>query len=580
MKALARHSGIALLLVVASPARAAEDGGHPNILMICVDDLRTQLGCYGDAVVKSPNIDRLADTGLVFDRCYVQVAVCNPSRASMMTGLRPDTLKCWTLQYHFRETHPDAVTLPQYLRRQGYHVEGYGKIFHNPWQDPRSWDLPHRFGAGDWNHYDERQKALIGTVRDALPDDAWQKASLRGPVTNDPDIRDDDHPDGAMTSMVVDRLDQLKDSGKPFFLAAGFVLPHLPWCPPRKYWDLYDRGSLPLAANPEVPDGAPAVELGTNYELHHYADCIDFPAPLQGKISDAKARRLIHGYLASVSFVDAQIGRLLEALKASGLAENTVVVLWSDHGYKLGEHNGWGKMTNFEIDTRVPFIIRDPRAKRAGQRCGQIVETLDLFPTLCELAGVAAPSFTEGKSAAKLLKDPAAEHRDAAYSQYFYRPLIGNSVRTRGWRYTEWRNMEDGRVKHRVLYDHRENDQENANVAAAHPAVVAELEETLSKVLPPRRVAMRPVVHSLDGGGVAAVRFVNRHPGEVRLTWISPQGERARQWDIAAGKAQRIDSHAGHVFVAESLDGRYYETITVAAAEGGGRRVIELGGAP
>lgn len=563
MRLPSRTDILAGLLSLTFGLAHAETGKHPNVLLICIDDLRPQLGCYGDKLVKSPNIDRLSASGVTFDNCYVQVAVCNPSRASMMTGLRPNTLKCWTLDYHFRETLPDATTMPQYLREHGYHVEGYGKIFHNPWQDPRSWDLRHRFGRGDWTHYSDEQKTMIEDVRASLPDDAWQKSSLRGPVTNNPDIKDSEHPDGDMARIVCDRLEALKGSDKPFFLAAGFILPHLPWCPPKKYWDLYDRSQLPLAENPYVPKNTPAVALGKNYEFHHYADSIHFPSPIEGKISEEKARRMIHGYLASTSFVDTQIGLIIDTLEKEGLAENTIVVLWSDHGYKLGEHNGWGKMTNFEIDTRVPFIIRDPRAKANGQRSQQLVETLDIFPTICELAGVPVPSFTEGKSAARLLDKPSAEHLNAAYSQYFYQPLIGNSIRTKEWRYTEWCNMKDGSVKHRVLYDHRSNNDENENVVVQHPEVIAQLQEQLRKVLPNQPVNMLPKVHSSKAGKKVTVQFHNQHPGTTRLTWISPGGRRDRTYDLESGETQKLNSFAGHIFVAESLDGKYVETITL-----------------
>ncbi len=559
-----------------SPVCVAEES-EPNVLLICVDDLRTELGCYGSKIVISPNIDRFSASGVTFDNCYVQVAVCNPSRASMMTGLRPDTLGCWTLDYHFRETKPEAVTLPQYLRRHGYHAEGYGKIFHNPWPDPRSWSRRHRFGPGNWNHYSGEQEDFVARVKDSLPDDDWRKGNLRGPITNAPDIEDGEHPDAAMADIVVERLAALKGGDEPFFLAAGFILPHLPWCPPKKYWDLYDRDSLPLADHRELPRDIPDVALGTNYEFTHYADAIDTPAPLTGEVSDETARRFRHAYLASVSFVDAQIGRILEALDANELGEKTVVVLWSDHGYKLGEHRGWGKMTNSEFDTRIPFIVRDPRAEANGQRCERLVETLDLFPTLCELAGVAAPGFTEGKSFAPLLDDPDAEHIDAAYSQYIYKPLIGASVRTEDWRYTEWRKMETGAVEHTELYDHRADDHaEDTNLAGTHPEIEAVLAERLRRVLPAGPVELLPEIHSAKGDEKISVEFVNRHSGEVRLTWISPQGKRAQEYNLAKGRTRTINTFVGHVFVAESLDGRYHEIHTVDGDES----EIELGTKP
>ena len=553
-----------LLAALSLPTDVSAQPQSPNILLICIDDLRPELGCYGASHVISPNIDRLSASGVTFDRCHVQVAVCNPSRASMLTGLRPDTLGCWTLRFHFRETKPEAVTLPQYLRQHGYTAEGYGKIFHNPWQDPQSWSRPHEWGGKSYTNYTDEQRALIEQVRKTLPDDSWQRDTLRGPITNDPDIRDEDHSDGAMAEKVVDRIRALKNPEQPFFLAAGFVLPHVPWCPPRKYWDMYDRDKLPLAPNPEPPVDAPAVALGNNSEFRHYADTTDLPAPLDGTASEAQARRYRHGYLAAVTFVDAQVGKILDALDQEGLADNTIVVLWADHGYKLGEHNGWGKMTNFEIDTRIPFIIRDPRAKANGQRSKRLIETLDIFPTVCELAGLPAPDFTEGHSAAGLLNNPDADHIPAAFSQYIYAPLIGNSIRTNDWRYTEWRQMSDGTVEHRELYDHRTDDGENRNVFAQHPEIAAELQRQLRETIPPHPVKLQPQIHSRRGVDKRAVEFVNRHPGPVRVSWINPAGARALVFDVAPGQTHKVNSYVGHVFVAESLDGRYHEILTIA----------------
>ncbi len=547
-----------------------------NVLLICVDDLRPDLGCYGAEHVRSPNIDGLAESGVVFDQCHVQVAVCNPSRASLMTGLRPDRLGCWTLRFHFRETRPEAVTLPQYLRRHGYTCEGYGKIFHNPWPDPRSWSRPHAWGGKSYTHYTAEQQAFVESVQAGLPNDAWQKRNLRGPITNAPDVPDEEHSDGALSRMAVERMKALGEAGEPFFLAVGFTLPHLPWCPPKRYWDLYDRDDLSLAVNPDVPKNAPAVALGTNYELTHYADTIDLPPPLEGKVGEKRARRFLHAYCAAISFVDAQVGVLLDALDKQGLADDTVVVLWSDHGWKLGEHNGWGKMTNFEIDTRVPMIVRDPRARANGRRCGQLVESLDLFPTICERIGVPAPDFVDGRSAAHLLDDPNGQHTGAAFSQYLRDGLMGNAIRTDDWRYVEWREMKGGAVRHRELYDHRTDHLENENVVGEHAAVAERLQGRLREVLPVQDVKLLPQVRSAAGGAAVEVDWENRHPGTIRLTWIRPNGARANVIDFGEGEKRHTRTFVGHVFVAESLDGRYHETLTMRADQ----PRITLGRAP
>ncbi len=561
------------LLLATGAALAASP--RPNVLLICVDDLRPELKSYGAEHMLTPQIDRLAAGGMSFDRCYVQVAVCNPSRASTWTGLRPDRLGVWTLPVHFREAMPEAITLPQHLKKHGYTCEGYGKIFHNPWPDPRSWDRPHAWGSGSFTHYTPEQKALAAKARLAFPEGSWHRKNLRGVITHDPDIADSEHMDGALAVMANGRLKSLKESGDPFFLAIGFVLPHLAWAPPKSWWAKYDRDTIPLAANPRPPEEAPEVALGTNHEPAYYADMTHMPKPLEGTLPEADARRLRHAYFASVSFIDAQIGTLLDTLEREGLSDNTVVILWSDHGYKLGEYNGWGKMTNYEIDTRIPLIIRDPRAKAKGQRCRQLVESLDLFPTLCDLTGTPVPASIDGKSAAKLLDHPEASHGDAAFSQFVRGPLIGNAIRTDRWRYVEWREMKDGTVKFRELYDHGNDPGENKNVAGANAEVIAGLEPRLSKVLPRRPLSLIPRIHSEKSGETQEVRWQNRHTGPVAVTWIDPLGQRAKvPLMLAAGKARTMPARIGNVYAVESIDGTYHEIVRVDA----GMKVIALAG--
>ena len=539
----------------------------PNILFISIDDLRPELGCYGASHMLTPQIDKLASHGVVFDRCYVQVAVCNPSRASMMTGLRPDTLGVYTLSQHFREYAPNAVTLTQNLKANGYACHGFGKIFHNPWQDPRSWSVPHEWGKGDFTNYTPEQKAFRNRVAAGLPEGNWLRTGLRGMSTNDPDVADEAHTDGAMTNQVIDRLGALAKKDEPFFLGVGYVLPHLPWCPPRRYWDLYDREEIPLATVKQPPSGSPTYAVGTSYELSHYADMVDLPQPHEGVIDEKEVRRLRHGYFASVSFIDAQVGRLIDGLNELGLAENTIIVLWSDHGYKLGDYNAWTKMTNYEIDTRIPMIVADPRADANGERRAQLVETIDLYPTLCELAGVPIPEAVDGKSFAKLLDDRLADHKDAAYSQYIWKGKMGNSVRTDRWRYVEWRELKDGALVARELYDHTKDPQETRNVADNHGQVVNELSDLIAKLLETGPIDLRGVIRSEQGGERVSVQWVNRYPGNVRVTWVNPQGYRQhRGVDLKVGESRAIQSNVGHVFAVESLDGRYHATVRVQAA--------------
>ncbi len=550
---------------------------HPNVLLICIDDLRPELKCYGAEHMLTPRIDALSAGGVSFDRFYVQVAVCNPSRASTWTGLRPDRLGVWTLPVHFREASPDAVTLPQYLRKNGYTCEGYGKIFHNPWPDPQSWDLPHQWGAASFTNYTPEQMTFTEKMRLSFPADSWLRRNLRGPITNEPDIPDSGHQDGALALMASERLKVLKEKGDPFFLAVGFLLPHLAWAPPKSWWGKYDREKIPLATNPYPPEGAPEVALGTNHEPAYYADMTHMSKPWEKPIADDEARRLRHAYFASVSFIDAQVGRLLDALESEGLSKNTVVILWSDHGYKLGEHNGWGKMTNYEIDTRIPFIIRDPRSKANGQRCNQLVESLDIFPTVCELTGVPVPESLDGKSAANLLNDPKAPHGNAAFSQFVRNSLMGASIRTDRWRYVEWREMKDGSVKFRELYDHQNDPDENRNVAGVNPQVIADLEPRLHKVLVPGPVSLIPRIRSEKAGEPVEVRWVNNHAGPLWLWPIDSLGQRAKSpVPLKSGKTRKMATRTGSAYAIESIDGDYHELVVVQA----GSREIFLGTKP
>jgi len=552
---------------VPRPAQAASTE-HRNVLLICIDDLRPELKCYGAEHMLTPNIDKLSKTGVTFDRCYVQVAVCNPSRASTWTGLRPDTLNVYTLRTHFRETKPDAVTLFQHLRKHGYTCEGFGKIFHNPWQDPRSWDVEHTWGSGSFTHYSDRQKAYQAKVRRELPEKSWQKGNLRGVITNDPDVADSEHTDGSMAIKSIERMKKLKAGDKPFLLAVGFVLPHLPWAPPKSWWDKYDRNEIPLAKNPFPPKGAPEVAVGTNYELSHYADMVDMPTPFSGSLPEKEVRRLRHAYVAAISFIDAQVGRLLDALEEQGLADDTAVVLWSDHGYKLGEHNGWSKMTNYEIDTRIPFIIRDPGAAGNGKRSRRIVESLDVFPTICDLAKVPVPDFVEGKSMKALLEDPEAEHKGAAFSQYIRSGMIGHGVRTDRWRYVEWRKMEDGKLEFTELYDQVADPDENTNVAASHLEEIKDLAKLLRGTLDVGPVNLIAKIRSGKGGKPVSFRFINGYDGAVKVTWINPQGHRLNTTTLRAGVAREHGSFVGHVFSVESLDGKYHELVRIQEGQG------------
>lgn len=408
-------------LVGASLAPAAD---RPNILFIAVDDLRPSMGCYGDTLAVTPQMDRLAREGMVFNRAYCQVAVCNPSRASLMTGLRPDKLGVWTLPIHFREAMPDAVTMPQWFCKFGYTAVSHGKIYHNPTPDPQSWSEPiPELPSLPFPYPEGTREEIQKTAAKLAPRD-WRKRSLRPPSTAAPELADSEVLDGARTDMAIADLRRLGQESEPFFLAMGYIRPHLAWVAPKKYWDLHDPAKLPVLLGEELIPNTPPYAMHNNSELTHYMDLVDFPAPWDPEtISEEKARQLVHGYYACVSYVDAQIGRLLDALEEEGLKDNTIVVLWSDHGWKLGEHRGWGKMTNYEIDARVPLIISTPEMATAGQATNQLVELLDLYPTLCELAGIEVPAFVDRVSLLPTLQDPNQAVHQVAVNQYYRRSL-------------------------------------------------------------------------------------------------------------------------------------------------------------
>ncbi|MDP6637456.1 MAG: sulfatase [Phycisphaerae bacterium] len=475
--------------------------GRPNVLFIAVDDLRTELGCYDNDHVISPNIDRLASQGVCFTRAYCQSGVCNPSRASLMTGLRPDTIRVWDLHTHFRDTAPDVVTLPQHFMRSGYHCGAIGKIYHNDLPDPLSWSEPRICIEGypydpdavyrddDNTEYLERRKAdITAEGRSEHYIDPFGQWYLKASATECPDVPDNAYYDGAQTDVAMDKLGELAGRDEPFFFGVGYYRPHLPFNVPKRYWDMYDRDRIPLAENDYPPINVPPMAMNNLRELTGYTDMRDVRHPLEGKLNEQDSRLLKHGYLASVTYVDAQVGKLLARLEELGIADNTIVVLWGDNGWKLGEHASWCKMTNFETDTRVPLIVRSPGIA-PGVR-SQFVEFVDVYPTLCQLAGLDVPDDLEGVSVAGIMRDPSTAGKGAARSQFLRsgiwrapdgRDYMGYTIRTNEYRYVEWFDWESGDLAARELYDHRVDSQENENVVdrPEHAAVAAELSRIL-----------------------------------------------------------------------------------------------------
>lgn len=567
---------IALILVfIVAPAQVLDgaEPGKPNVLFIAVDDMRCDLGCYGVKEVLSPNLDRLAASGVLFTRAYCQVAVCNPSRASLMTGLRPDTSKVWDLPTDFRTTIPDAVTIPQHFRKHGYHALGYGKIFHNPFPDDVSWDEPHEWpkNARLWSDDAKAQLVKVKSEMRAAGEPERAIERLRSLGTERVDIDDSEHADGAMADQVIAAMRDLAGKDQPFFLAAGFILPHLPFVVPTKYWDLYDPAKITLAPNGYLPSGAPAVAFGDHnmgglYELRDYMDYRKVPSPFEGSLTEAEQRELKHGYYAAISFVDAQVGRLLDELDRLGLADNTIVVLWSDHGWKLGEHNGWCKQTNYEIDTRAPLMIRAPGAKSNGTPSNALVEFVDIYPTLCELASLPVPKVLEGKSLVPLLEDSSVTVKDAAFSQFPRThegiDYMGCAIRTENHRYIEWRDMKSGKIEARELYDHQNDPQENRNIAVdpAQESLITELSSRIAEQFQPANWQVK----------VAKVRpeftVVNEGVQTLDIFWLPEEGERKPSGSLAPGEQLTITTTMGHRFLIEGSNG-FRKVITVSKAK-------------
>ncbi len=414
----------------------------PNVLFIAIDDLRPEIGAYGVSQIQTPRMDELASRGVVFDRAYVQVALCNPSRASLLTGLRPDALGIYGLGEHIRDNNPDVITLPQWFKMNGYESRGLNKIFHVGNDDQASWSEPAEF-----QHPIHESKE----ARSAKP--AWSGTS------GDPQENNRDYQ---VATRSVELIGELSQNEKPFFLAVGFFLPHLPWIAPQEYFDLY--ADAPLAPFPprSMPLNRPADPgvPGVGHEFWQYNKDKNW-------VSEANnTPDAVRAYYACTTFVDHLVGRLIDALEANGVADNTIIVLWGDHGWHLGEQNGWGKIrSNFEIAARAPLIIYAPGYAQDAHVTG-LVEFVDIYPTLAELASLPLPDHLQGTSLLPQMKSPSTPAREAAFSQqqtHHSNPGMGYSVRTEDYRYTEWR-FNDGRVV-RELYDLSAGNLEESNIA-------------------------------------------------------------------------------------------------------------------
>jgi arylsulfatase A-like enzyme len=454
-----------------SGAAALANQGPPNVLFIVADDLRPELGSYG-APVFTPNIDRLAASGLQFNRAYCAQAVCGPSRIALMSGLYPEYTK--KRRYHvngWRSEFPDVVTLNQLFKQNGYSTVGLGKLYHRwngPDADEKNWN---RLIFHQGLKYADPESYARGKEQAA----EWGKPFSRPPTTEAATAENADviYFDGWMADEGSRQLEKLALGDQPFFLAVGFSKPHLPFNAPARFWELYEPETIRMPENQSVPPGYPDyARLAIPGELGHYSDIP--PSVDPDDFSDELNERLIHGYRASVSYLDYNVGKLIEALEASGAAQNTIVVLWGDHGFKLGEHNSWAKHTNFEIDSRVPLIIVDPRMPTARGQTDALTELMDLYPTLAELCGLNLPGHLQSRSFRSVLQNPDHSYREYAYSTYYFHSegIVGHSIRNKRYRYTEWWDETTDALIDRVATDLIADPAETTNALLENPDLI------------------------------------------------------------------------------------------------------------
>lgn len=412
---------------------------HQNVLVFLVDDLRPTLGAYGDDLAITPNIDKLADEGVTFDKAYCQQAICAPSRISLLTGNRVETIGIHSLFTPLRTVHKDMLTMPQFYKENGYQTVSVGKVYHHTRDDKASWSIHIPKEANTYNT--EENQVILDSLKRA------GTKPLKGPPYESAEVDDEAYKDGRTTKYAIETLDKLKD--EKFMMIVGLSKPHLPFNAPKKYWDLYDKKQFDVP-NKKAPEGVSAYALTPWNELRSY-----YGMPKEGVLGDELSRNLKHGYYACVSYVDAQVGKVLDKLEELGLRENTTIVFMSDHGWKLGEHGAWCKHTNFEIDTRVPLIISSPVNNEklgAGKRSSALVENIDVFPTMAEACGLSI-SKVDGKSILPLLSKPWKKWDKAAYSIYARgEKIIGLSVTDGQMRYTEWRSRFDNSIHSSELY--------------------------------------------------------------------------------------------------------------------------------
>ena len=515
-------------------AHPAPKSSRPNILFIAIDDLRPELGCYGNKGIHSPNLDMLATQGRCFLRAYCQEAICSPSRASLLTGSRPDTIGVIENRAYFRDLNPQIVTLPQHFITHGYTAVYSGKIFHGRMTDDQhSWNYkPNRKGLTPpanpgGNALPENQR-IYAENKDRMVTLYGERSSrglIHGPAFEAAQVEDDGYVDGYNTSVAIQTLDELVQQDKPWFLALGFVRPHLPFHAPKKYFDLYNPEEIQLTTSPEPPQNGASMGLHASFELR-----TRHGIPKSGPLNNSLSRELLHAYYACISYVDAQIGRIIAAIEKNRVRDNTIIVVWGDHGWHLGEYGIWGKATNYEITTRVPLIICTPSMGQKGTPTDSLVELIDIYPTLCDLANIPQPDHLAGKSLIPVLRDPSAVVKRLAMSQFptpalrewaanplspemretFFGPLInqveqtikkqqgsrwnrelfekhlmGYTLRDPRYRYIEWRDTRNPNLEpiYQELYDHLSDPHETVNIAHSQQKEVVRLSRELQHLL-------------------------------------------------------------------------------------------------
>jgi len=472
-------SGVILVCgLMASPFVAAQSDNEsrPNVLFIAVDDLRPQLNCYGRTMMQTPHIDQLAARGVLFERAYCMVPTCGASRAALMTSVRPTPDRFRNYLTWAEKDAPDAVPINSHFRRNEYTTISLGKVFHHRADCVEGWsEPPWRSKKSSYQKMEQFRKD-VAAHRRQYPG----KSRHRGAPFEAAPAPDADYPDADCATRATEYLERFaKEPSQPFFLAVGFLKPHLPFNAPQQYWDLYEHEAIQLPDNYHAPRDAPKAALHNSGELRAYAG-IHPNRP----VDEATARNLIHGYYACVSFIDAQVGRLMDSLDELGLAENTVVVLWGDHGWQLGEHGMWNKHSCFETSMHAPLIVVAPQSTgaRRGSRVSALTEFIDIYPSLCELCDLPIPAHVQGTSFVGLLRDPEAEWKEFAVGRF----QSGDTIRSATHRYSEY-SSRSGSVTDRMLYDHTLDPAENINIAGDASAgdTIRQLSNSLSDIRKP-----------------------------------------------------------------------------------------------